>query len=177
MEQLWVKKDKLNDIEKKTRAQCKSAEWKCERMYTLTASDFGLIIKRKRNHDSLVKNLLNPRPFNSKYTVHDNRYASTALQQYQKYMHATRNLWNFSNQPQGFIVSKNAPFLGASPNGKVIDEVYSQPYGLVKVKCPETKCRVTPVDPVQIQNFVHLQLMENRYSGMTMITMHKVNWE
>ena len=89
MEQLCVTKDKLNDIEKKTRAQYKSAEWECERKYRLTASNFGRIIKRKRNHDSLAKNLLNPKPFNSKYTAHGNKYESTALQQYQKYMHAT----------------------------------------------------------------------------------------
>ncbi len=54
MEQLCVTKDKLNDIKKKTRAQYKSAKWKCERKYRLTASNFGLITKRKRNHDSLV---------------------------------------------------------------------------------------------------------------------------
>ena len=76
MEQLCATKDKLNDIEKKTRAQYKSAEWECERKYRLTASNFGRIIKRKRNHDSLAKNLLNPKHFNSKYTAYGNKYES-----------------------------------------------------------------------------------------------------
>jgi hypothetical protein len=87
-EKLCVTEGKLNDIETKTRAQSQSAEWKCERKYRLTALNFGLITKRKRNHDSLANNLLNPKHFYSKYTAHGNRYESTALQQYQKYMHA-----------------------------------------------------------------------------------------
>jgi hypothetical protein len=56
MEQLCVTKDKLNDIEKKTRAQYKSAEWKCERKYRLTASNFGLITKRKILTGTLTQN-------------------------------------------------------------------------------------------------------------------------
>ena len=144
MEQLCVTKDKLNDIEKKTRAQYKSAEWKCERKYRLTVSNFGLITKRKRNHDSLVNSLLNPKPFNSKYTAHCNKYESTALQQYQKYMHVTgKPVVLFKS---GFVVCKDVSFLGASPDGKVIDKGCSEPYGLVEVKCPETKYRVTPLD-------------------------------
>jgi hypothetical protein len=144
IEQLCVTEGKLNDIEKKTRAQSQSAEWKCERKYRLTASNFGLITKRKRNHDSLANNLLNPKPFNSKYTAHGNKYESTALQQYQKYMHAIgKHVVLFKS---GFVVCKDAPFLGASPDGKVIDAGCSEPYGLVEVKCPETKYRVTPLD-------------------------------
>ena len=46
----------------------------------------------------------------------------------------------------GFVVCKDAPFLGASPDGKVIDAGCSEPYGLVEVKCPETKYSVTPLD-------------------------------
>ena len=88
IQQLCVTKVKLNDIEQKTRAQSQCAEWKSERKYRLTASNFGLISKRKRNHDSLASNLLNPKPFSSKYTAHGNKYESTALQQYQKYMNA-----------------------------------------------------------------------------------------
>ena len=89
--------------------------------------------------------MLNPKAFNSKYTAHGNKYESesTALQQYQKYMHATgKPIVLFKS---GFVVCKDAPFLGASPDGKVIDEGSSEPYGLVEVKCPETKFRVTPL--------------------------------
>ena len=46
----------------------------------------------------------------------------------------------------GFVVCRDAPFLWASPDGKVIDAGCSEPYGLVEVKCPETKYRVSPLD-------------------------------
>ena len=64
------------------------------------------------------------------------------MQQYQKYMHA-KPIVLFKS---GFVVCKDAPFLGASPDGKVIDDGCSEPYGLVEVKCPETKFRVTALD-------------------------------
>ena len=144
IEHLYVTKDKLNYIEMKTRAQSQSAEWKCERKYRFTASNFGLITKRKRNHNSLINNLLNPKPFHSRYTAHGNKYESTALQQYQKYMHSFGK--SIVLLKSGFVVCRDAPFLGASPGGKVIDAGCSEPYGLVEVKCPETKYRVSPLD-------------------------------
>ena len=60
---LQVDEDKLNDIEIKTRSQSGCPEWKLERKFRFTASNFGLIRDRKRNHESLVKNLINPKPF------------------------------------------------------------------------------------------------------------------
>lgn len=53
---LQVDEDKLNDIEIKTRSQSGCPEWKLERKFRFTASNFGLIRDRKRNHESLVKN-------------------------------------------------------------------------------------------------------------------------
>ena len=46
----------------------------------------------------------------------------------------------------GVVVSLDAPYLGASPDGKVIDIGCSIPFGLSEVKCPETKFLVTPLD-------------------------------
>ena len=112
IEHLCVTKDKLNDIEKKTRAQSQSAEWKCERKYRFTASNFGLITKRKRNYNSLINNLLNPKPFHSRYTAHGNKYESTSLQQYQKY----RNAPNIS--PGLIFVRKH--FLVGLYTGKIL---------------------------------------------------------
>ena len=65
---LQLDEDKLNDIEIKTRRQVGCPEWKLERNFRLTASNFGLIRDRKRNHESLVKNVINPKPFSSRYT-------------------------------------------------------------------------------------------------------------
>lgn len=77
---------KLNEIQRKTREQSNCQEWKDERTFWLTTSNFGLIKERKRNHETLVKNLLNPKPFSSMYTNHGLKYEPVALEQYQKYM-------------------------------------------------------------------------------------------
>ena len=39
----------------------------------------------------------------------------------------------------GRVISMDAPYLGASPDGKVIDLRCSDQFGLYEVKCPETK--------------------------------------
>ena len=42
---------------------------------------------------------------------------------------------------------KKEPLLACSPDGKVIDTGCTKPYGLLEVKCPETKFLVTPLEP------------------------------
>lgn len=41
--------------------------------------------------------------------------------------------------PSGLIIHPDAPHLGASPDGKVVDPNEEPPYGLVEVKCPDVK--------------------------------------
>lgn len=53
----------------------------------------------------------------------------------------------------GLILSLKAPYLGASPNAKVVDAGCSDPLGLSEVKCPETKFFVTPLDACSDSNF------------------------
>ena len=148
---LKVDEDKLNDIEIKTHSQSGCPDWRLERKFRFTASNFGLIRDRKRNHESLVNNLLNPKPFTSRYTNHGLKYEPIALEQYQKYMSSI-------NKPvkvfkSGLAISMDAPYLGASPDGKVIDPGCSDPFGLSEVKCPETKYLVTPLDACSDSSF------------------------
>lgn len=44
----------------------------------------------------------------------------------------------------GLVVSLDAPYLGASPDGKVIDVGCSNHFGLSEVKCPKVECLVLP---------------------------------
>ena len=53
----------------------------------------------------------------------------------------------------GLLVSLEAPYLGVSPDGKVVDAGCSDPFGLSEVKCPETKFLVTPLDACSDGNF------------------------
>ena len=46
----------------------------------------------------------------------------------------------------GLVVYKMEPVLVCSPDGKVIDSGCSKPFGLLKVKCPETKFLLTLLD-------------------------------
>ena len=144
LEKLCVDEEKINDIETKTRGQSNCEEWKQERKFRFTASNFGLISARKRNHESFVNSLLHPKPFSSRYTNHGIKYEPVALEQYQKYMHSIRRPVNVLKS--GLVVSIDAPYLGASPDGKVIDSGCLMPFGLLEVKCPETKFLVTPLD-------------------------------
>ena len=74
LEHLTVDKCKLNEIESKTTAQADSEAWKNERKFRFTASNFGLIMNRRRNHSTLVQNMLHPKPFSSRHTAHGKKY-------------------------------------------------------------------------------------------------------
>ena len=58
-------------------------------------------------------------------------------------MHSIRNPVQVLKS--GLEVSLDAPYLGASPDGKVIDIGCSVPFGVSEVKCPDTKFLVTPL--------------------------------
>ena len=139
-------------LKNKTTAQADSEAWKNERKYRITASNFGLIMNRKRNHSIPLQNMLHPKPFSSRHTAHRKKYESVALMQYEKYMFPTRKPVQVLKS--GFVVFQDLPILGASPNGKVIDTGCRGPYGLAEIKCPELKFRVTPVKACSDPNFV-----------------------
>lgn len=88
---LIVDEVKLNTINKKTIEQVASEEWQAERKFRYTASNFHTIVKRQRNHDTLVNNLLHPQPFTAKQTAHRKTYQPVALKEYKKCMFSTRN--------------------------------------------------------------------------------------
>ena len=151
LDRLQVDVDKINEIERKTQRQSDCEEWRNERKFRFTASNFGLISNRKRHHDNFVNSLLHPKPFTSRYTNHGIKYESVALEQYQKYMLSIRRPVQVLKS--GLVVSLEAPYLGASPDAKVVDAGCSDPFGLSEVKCPETKFLVTPLDACSDSNF------------------------
>ena len=104
-----------------------------------------------------MKNLLNPKPFSSRYTNHGLKYEPVALEQYQKYMMSIRRPVKILKS--GLVISLDSPYLGASPDAKVIDPGCDDPFGLSEVKCPETKYLVTPLDACSDSNF----FMEEEY--------------
>ena len=43
---------------------------------------------------------------------------------------------NIQLYESGLIVNPTFPYLGASPDGKVVDKSVDEPYGLLEMKCP-----------------------------------------
>ena len=113
---------------------------------------FGLIRDRKKHHENLLKNLLHPKPFTSRYTNHGLKYEPIALERYQKYM--LSNHRPVQVLKSGLVISLDSPYSGAPPDGKVIDPGCSERFGLSEVKCPETKYLVTPLDACSDSSFV-----------------------
>ena len=54
---LSADENQINIVERRTRDQTESHEWKLERMYRFTASKFDVITKRQRNHDTFANSL------------------------------------------------------------------------------------------------------------------------
>ena len=51
------------------------------------------------------------------------------------------------------LCPKREPTLACTPDGKVIDPGCTEPFGLLEVKCPETKLLVMPLDACSDSNF------------------------
>ena len=60
---LVVDEIKINNIEKATRDEASSEQWKKERKFIFTASKFDLISKRQRNHETFAVDLIYSKPF------------------------------------------------------------------------------------------------------------------
>lgn len=152
---LSVSEDEINDLEVNTRGQANCELWKSEQKYRFTASRFSVISHRKRNHDTFASNLMYPKDVKSIYTAHGVKYESTAIHEYLRYMHSTRN--PIEVYKCGFVVYQKEPILGCSPDGKVIDSGSTEPFGVIEVKCPQTKFLVTPEDACSDpKTFLHI---------------------
>jgi len=112
----------------------------------LTASTFGDILSRKSVGNAFLKGLVGdgntssnsrnlPEPLR-----HGIEYESKALEQYENYLkHSGHPVKTF---PWRFVVNPAFPFLGCSPDAKVIDVTEDNPYGILEIKCPyKQKCR------------------------------------
>ena len=148
---LVVDENVINKIEEATRGQTSSEQWKKERKFRFTASKFDLISKRQRNHDKFAMDLINPKAFTSRYVEHGIKYELIALQEYEKIMFARKTPVKVLKS--GFIVCLDMPFVGCSPDGRVVDFGCHDHFGLAEAKCPETKFQVTPLDACQDPNF------------------------
>jgi hypothetical protein len=113
-------------VEKATITQRKCKQWYEERKYRITASNFGLVAKRKRNHCALAKQLLYKRANLSEAAVMwGQQHEIDAIRAYKKSLKPKLFV-----EEVGIFVSY-CGFLGASPDGVVCSGER-----LIEVKCP-----------------------------------------
>ena len=90
---------------------------------------------------------------------HGIEYESKALEQYENYLkHSGHPVKTF---PSGFVVNPAFPFLGCSPDAKVIDVTEDNPYGILEIKCPYKHRNVTPETACAGDGQFHLEMKDD----------------
>lgn len=139
----FMDQDQCVQIEAATRDQADSPVWIEERKNRLTASTFGLILKRRKITEKFIQSLMNPKSFSSAPTCYGKNHEKKAVAQYIK------KTGNHVHEC-GLVVNGKFPFLGASPDGKVCEDGTS---GLLEVKCPYSARDLTINDACMIAGF------------------------
>ena len=158
---LRINEENAADLERATQSQRNSSRWWTERKPRLTASTFGEILSRKSITSPFLKGLVSDQnaPVDSRNVPaplkHGIENESRALKQYENYLvnsgHPVKTF------PSGFVVNPAFPFLGCSPDGKVIDVTENRPYGIVEIKCPYKHRNVTPETACAGDSQFHLE--------------------
>lgn len=119
---LQVDKNYIAKVESETRSG-EGKIWKRHRLYRITASKAGAVCRATDKCQSLLTSILYAQDVNTKATMHGKLYESEALK---KYSALTDNIVTRC----GFIIDEERPFVGATPDGLVGEQV------VVEVKCP-----------------------------------------
>ena len=154
-------------LEKETVTQRNCNEWWTARKYRLTASRFGDIMNRKAAPSVAFLNgivgrqqMSHPIPTENMPEIlrHGIQHQHEAADQYSNYLrHSGHAVQSF---PAGFVVNPAFPFLGWSPDGKVIDLTEDEPYGILEIKCPYKNRSVTPKTAYHDKTF-HFELRDD----------------
>ncbi|XP_071118722.1 uncharacterized protein [Haliotis cracherodii] len=118
--------EQCEQLEQLTRDQTNSQMWFQARKHRLTASTFGIILKRKTITEKFINNIINEKAFTSAATSYGK---SNERQAIEKYIKQSGN----HVHDCGLVVNRKFPFLGATPDGKVCEDGIT---GIIEVKCP-----------------------------------------
>jgi len=102
-----------------------SQAWKDHQKIRITSSLFGDVAKATERKDmtKLANSILNPKHFSTKATRHGQLYEKVAIEKYESCM-------NCNVTQSGLVVSADVPYLAASPDGMVGDNI------CLEIKCP-----------------------------------------
>lgn len=155
LDELKVNMLDANKIEENTRDQHNCNAWTEQRRYRFTASNFGKVCRRKRNHEKFCNDMLDAKPFRSASTDHGIKYEAVAKQ-----MHIIGH--PVKVERSRFFVSPKLFFLGCTPDGKVVDiSCPEDQFGLVEIKCPSSKFGVTPAEACSDPHF-YLEIKDGK---------------
>ena len=151
--------------------QLSDPRWFLHRKFRLTASNFGLVVNRKRQPtDAFLRNIFQSRDISNVASIrHGKQNEIIARTLYANEMQ--RKNQKFTVYEAGLVINPCLPFLGASPDGKVFDPTDRDPFGLLEIKAPYTWRNCTFVEACQDENFIcHIvdgnpQLKINHKSG------------
>ena len=107
--------------------------------------------------DALVLRIIEPRQFVSLATEYGKNSESTALEEYR----ASRIHTNITICSAGFVIYKEMPYLGATPDAYIHDPKREEQYGLIEIKCPYKYRKVSPEDACSNSDFCSI-LCEKR---------------
>lgn len=117
-----------------TREQHRTPLWFDVGTYRLTASLFGDVLRRSPDTppDALVLCIIEPRQFVSPGTEYGKNSEPTALEEHK----ATKMHTNITICSAGFVIYKEKPYLGATPDAYIHDPNREEQYGLIEIKSP-----------------------------------------
>lgn len=128
--------EQIMNIEKSTRNQSENRNWYIQRAGRITASKFRAVCKTNKMKPSLslIKSICYPTKilFCNKATLWGINHEHIAVGDYQRFM--SENHDSFQVNEVGFVISKNWPCLGASPDRLVFCECCLG--GCLEIKCP-----------------------------------------
>ena len=153
--------EKIREIERETIDQSQSSLWYTARRYRLTASSFGKVFQRLPSTppDSLVKQLLHPQHFSTRATEWGKLHESTALKMYVEHQTGLGH-GGLRAVRAGFVVCKEYPFLGASPDAYVNDPHCIHKFGVAEIKCPYKYRDLSPEDAASNSDFCSVVNMQ-----------------
>jgi len=130
-----------SEIEKATRMQANCVRWHEERYCRLTASNFGAVVKRRSAHTNLATSLLSRKVLSTVRALKWGRdHEQIALAQYSSEI--TKLHPNLALQTAGFYIGQPG-YLGASPDGVLIDAQTGVVHGIIEIKCPYSAAKLT----------------------------------
>ena len=142
-------------LERKTTKQAGDSEWHKARRCRITGSKCGRILIQKQKTVQLLQFCLYPKPmvFMPKAIEWGRRNEQRANEAYIKHMHHYGHI-GLQTGSAGFVVHPEKGWLGASPDGWVVDPsagVASN--GMAEFKCPFTKADVSPEEACKDDTF------------------------